>query len=304
MLRSDSIWGTYEDCPFNPIISSGQKDCLLQRAGHMQVIEGMDGRWYMAYLCSRPLDNFSILGRETALQNVEWTEDGWLRLSANDTATPEGWFDVPDANENSRPKIWKYDFQDGKIPLDFLTLRNSFTANGISVRQNKLHIQGGCSLMSKYHQGFLARTQESLDCDFSAVMEFEPRRLNHLAGIAVYYNYDNYYQLRITRDEKGKKAEVCSVVNQEMNCSDPVYLPEEERTYRLTARIRQRDLQFYLELKDNEEIPVGKILDMRNISDEHVKGNGFTGSMLGVGCIDVQGDGVSADFTEIIYEEY
>ena len=270
----------------------------------MQVIEGMDGRWYMAYLCSRPLDNFSILGRETALQNVEWTEDGWLRLSANDTATPEGWFDVPDANENSRPKIWKYDFQDGKIPLDFLTLRNSFTANGISVRQNKLHIQGGCSLMSKYHQGFLARTQESLDCDFSAVMEFEPRRLNHLAGIAVYYNYDNYYQLRITRDEKGKKAEVCSVVNQEMNCSDPVYLPEEERTYRLTARIRQRDLQFYLELKDNEEIPVGKILDMRNISDEHVKGNGFTGSMLGVGCIDVQGDGVSADFTEIIYEEY
>ena len=37
---------------------------------------------------------------------------------------------------------------------------------------------------------------------------------------------------------------------------------------------------------------------------EFVKGNGFTGSMLGVGCIDVQGDGVSADFTEIIYEEY
>ena len=305
MLRSDSIWGTYEDCPYNPIISSSGKQCQLQRAGHMQVIEVTDGKWYMAHLCSRPLDNFSILGRETALQNVEWTEDGWIRLSANDTATPEDDFDVPDVKENTRPKIWKYDFQDGIIPLDFLTLRKSFVANGIFVKQNKLHIRGGCSLLSKYHQGFLARTQESLDCDFSAVMEFEPRRLNHLAGIAVYYNYDNFYQLRITRDENGKKAEVCSVVNRDMVCSKPVYLPEECSTYRLIAKIRQKELQFYLKLNDEgEEIAVGESLDMRNISDEHVHGNGFTGSMLGVGCTDVQGDGVWADFTEIRYEEY
>ena len=44
-------------------------------------------------------------------------------------------------------------------------------------------------------------------------------------------------------------------------------------------------------------------LDMRCISDEHVEGNGFTGSMLGVNCCDCQGDGTEARFTLLDYRE-
>ena len=43
---------------------------------------------------------------------------------------------------------------------------------------------------------------------------------------------------------------------------------------------------------------------MKNISDEHVEGNGFTGSFVGVSCQDIQGDGVTADFLWIDYQEY
>ena len=43
---------------------------------------------------------------------------------------------------------------------------------------------------------------------------------------------------------------------------------------------------------------------MRHISDEHIEGNGFTGSMIGVSCQDIQGDGVEADFLWIDYKEY
>lgn len=304
ILRSDNIFGPYEDYPHNPVISSAGKDCLLQRAGHMQVIEGMDGRFYMAHLCSRPIDGFSILGRETAIQNVEWTADGWLKLSANDTATPEEYFDVPVTELKERRKSFRYDFSDGKIPLDFMTLRNSFEANGITIQNGRLHIEGGCSVLSKYHQGLAARVQESVNCDFLAKMHFIPRHLNHLAGIVVYYNYDNVYHLRITQDERGRKAEVCSVVNKEMECSNPVYLKTGSDILWLTARIRERNVNFYISYPDSEEeIAVGGTYDMRNISDEHIDGNGFTGSMLGVNCIDVQGDGVCAEFSEIVYQE-
>lgn len=304
MLRSKSIWGPYEDCPHNPIISSAGKDCLLQRAGHMQVVEGKDGNWYMAHLCSRPLDQFSILGRETAIQNVEWTEDGWLTLSANDTATPEEYFEVPDVDVKPRKKVYRYDFSDGKIPLDFLTLRKSFASNGISIQNGKLHIEGGCSVISKYHQGLAARTQESLNCDFSAMMQFTPRHLNHLAGLVVYYNYDNVYHLRVTQDDLGRKVELCATVNKEMQCSAPIYLEMQDDKVWLIAKIREREVNFFVKLPDREEeIAVGETLDMRNISDEHTDGNGFTGSMLGVNCVDIQGDGVWAEFSEIVYEE-
>lgn len=322
ILRSRDIWGPYEDCPANPVITSSGKDCRLQRAGHMQAIQSRDGGWYIAHLCSRPLDDCSILGRETAIQNVEWTKDGWLKLSANDDASPEDFYEVPDEPdlgwENAaaiptgsmekalagRPDEVRYTFEDGEIPLDFLTLRRSFATNGISVQNGKLQIVGGCSPMSKFGQGLAARTQESLDCDFTAVMEFAPRHRNHLAGMVVYYNYDNFYWLFVTREGEQTVIRVWSDVNRELAVEAPVALRRPDRPITLHAKIRREKLQFcFREEGDEQETMIGSVLDMHNISDEHVVGNGFTGSMLGVNCADLQGDGVSTSFSEIVYSE-
>ncbi len=324
MLRSKNLFGPYEDDPHNPIITSSGKNCLLQRAGHMQAVEAADGNWYIAHLCSRPVDGYSILGRETALQNVEWTEDGWLKLSGNDTAEPENEFELepektrigdcrslPDSRQEAymvsdsaeTVKTITYSFADGRIPQDFLTLRNSFAANGISVCEEKLCIEGGCSPMSKFRQGLLARTQESFFCDFTAVMEFAPRHQNHLAGILVYYNYDNFYYLYETREQGGKKLFLMTNVNRELTVYDPAELEESVHSVSLTAEIRERSLQFGYQIPGGNLQKIGPKLDMRMISDEHVHGNGFTGSMLGVNCADLQGDGIQAKFSKLIYRE-
>lgn len=323
IVRAKSIWGPYEDNLDNPVITSAEKDCVLQRAGHMQAIEAKDGSWYIAHLCSRPLDGYSILGRETAIQNVVWTEDDWLKLAHNDTATPELFFEVPDMSDlnwegleriplqnleeglKERPTRICYDFADNKMPLDFLTLRKSFASNGISVHDQKLWIEGGCSPMAKFRQGVAARTQECLDCDFTAVMEFAPRHRNHLAGLLVYYNYDNFYYLFVTKEGEQKVVRVWTNVNRELTMEAPVALSDSESPITLHARIRHEKLQFYFqERMDAPEQKIGNELDMRNISDEHVVGNGFTGSMLGVNCVDLQGDGVQACFTELTYSEH
>lgn len=306
VLRSQSIFGPYEDCPHNPIISSANKpDCPLQRAGHIQIMEDKNQNWYMAHLCSRPVDGYSILGRETAIQNIEWTEDGWYQLSANDTATPELYYDVPDVEKIPRQKKIKYIFADGKIPIDFLTLRQSYEKNGIQVHEGKLKIQGGCSVSSKYHQGLLARAQESLDCNFTVAMKFEPKHYRHLAGLLVYYNYDNVYQLRMTREELGRKIELSTIINREINDSEALYIKENSSNdvYYLRVEIRREKATFYFSIDEIEFIQIGEVQDMRYISDEHVVGNGFTGSMLGVNCVDLQGDGCSAEFIYLEYEE-
>ncbi|WP_397334139.1 family 43 glycosylhydrolase [Paenibacillus macerans] len=84
--------------------SRNHPDLLLQKAGHGDLVETQDGEWYryMVHLCGRALENRTekgdrkyTLGRETAIQKVEWTEDGWLRL-ANGTVLPDAEVEGPD----------------------------------------------------------------------------------------------------------------------------------------------------------------------------------------------------------------
>lgn len=178
MCRSRKLTGPYEISPYAPVLTSFGKDVQLKRAGHGQIIQGKDGNWYMAHLCSRSLDDCSIVGRETAIQNMTLTEDGWFKLSANDTASPEDFFEVPEKVEVKSAKSGFTDF--GKvteIPLEYMTLRQSAKTCGITISDGKLHIQGGNSLASKYNQGLLVRRHQHHSYDFTAKMEFAPKRL-------------------------------------------------------------------------------------------------------------------------------
>ena len=88
VARSRSLFGPYEVHPDNPVLTAADKpDLELQRAGHASLVETQTGEWYFAYLCGRPLRSSRrcILGRETALHPVEWTEDGWPRLAGGGT---------------------------------------------------------------------------------------------------------------------------------------------------------------------------------------------------------------------------
>lgn len=304
VARATSVWGPYEESPYNPVLtSSGHADCPLQRAGHAQIAQGADGRWYMSHLCSRPVDRFSILGRESAIQNVVWTEDGWFRLQANNQALPELFFDAP-AWEQRRDHSQYADFSLAPPPLDYMTLRQSRESCGIRWEPGRLVIRGGYSPMSKYRQGLLARRQQSLRCSLETQMFFAPRHLNHIAGLLVYYNYDNHYYLKMLSEESGPVLYVSALVNQELTDYGPYPLPEGTASVRLRAELNKRELHFSYALEDGAWRQAGPVLDMMVISDEHVRGNGFTGSMLGVNCCDCQGDGVEAAFSYLDYREY
>ena len=304
VLRSKNLFGPYEENPDNPVLTSaGQQDCGFERSGHSQIMEDSDGNWYMAHLCSRPIDKCSILGRESSIQNIEWTDDGWYRLSANRTGKPETAFSVPAETAQNLDMSERADFRDGKIPLSYMSLRRSFKTNGIEIVNQKLRVTGGASVMSKYRQALIARRQQSFVCDFSAAMEFRPRHLNHVAGLLVYYNYDNNYYLKMSCDDKGAFLCASSTVNRVLSDSKPVYLPPRNDVIYLKAEIRSEKLNFYYSADGEKYEPVGAALDMKNISDERIEGNGFTGSMLGVNCCDCQGDGVFADFLYLDYRE-
>ena len=78
VARSRELFGVYTPCPYNPIMRQNDPEAGIQRCGHGKPVRTNDGRWYMVYLCGRTLDGkYSILGRETALDPITWTPDGW-----------------------------------------------------------------------------------------------------------------------------------------------------------------------------------------------------------------------------------
>lgn len=101
MARSETVWGPYEGDPCNPIVTSVPQpsqerddpdhlktryfnpDSVLQKAGHGSYVELPTGEVYLFHLCARPFvpELCCTLGRETAVQKMRWTEDGWLRMA-------------------------------------------------------------------------------------------------------------------------------------------------------------------------------------------------------------------------------
>ncbi|WBO21551.1 family 43 glycosylhydrolase [Sphingomonas abietis] len=84
--RSRSIHGPWEDCPHNPIVRTRSIEEPWWSRGHATLVEGPAGDWWMVYHGYE--NGFRTLGRQTLLQPVDWTDDGWFRASGGCLSTP------------------------------------------------------------------------------------------------------------------------------------------------------------------------------------------------------------------------
>ncbi|KAK1486422.1 xylosidase/arabinosidase [Colletotrichum tamarilloi] len=76
--RSKDIWGPYESCDANPIMTAdGKTDEYIQNIGHGELFQDQSGAWWAAVLGVRNENDRPPLGRETFLTAVDWPEDGW-----------------------------------------------------------------------------------------------------------------------------------------------------------------------------------------------------------------------------------
>lgn len=84
--RSRSIHGPWEHCPHNPIQRTRSDGEMWWSRGHATCVEGTDGRWHMMY---HGFENgYRSLGRQTLLEPIEWTADGWFQASGGDLSRP------------------------------------------------------------------------------------------------------------------------------------------------------------------------------------------------------------------------
>jgi xylan 1,4-beta-xylosidase len=84
--RSRSIHGPWEHCPYNPIVRTKTAEEPWWSRGHATLVEGPAGDWWMVYHAYE--NGYRPLGRQTLLEPMEWTADGWPRALGGDLSRP------------------------------------------------------------------------------------------------------------------------------------------------------------------------------------------------------------------------
>jgi len=77
--RSKSIEGPWENSPHNPILRTQSAEERWWSKGHGTLVEGPAGDWFVVYHAYE--NGFYNLGRQTLLEPIEWTNDGWFRTT-------------------------------------------------------------------------------------------------------------------------------------------------------------------------------------------------------------------------------
>ncbi len=86
VARSRSIHGPWENAPNNPLIRTVSATEKWWSRGHATAVEAPDGSWWMVYHGYE--NGFWTLGRQTLLDPVHWTADGWLVADGGDLSKP------------------------------------------------------------------------------------------------------------------------------------------------------------------------------------------------------------------------
>ena len=323
MLRSRHIFGPYEmDKPdfgnrsseteaYSILTSRHTPDHPIQKAGHADLVETQNGEWYIVHLCGRPLSQRNpadaprfagsrryMLGRETAIQKVYWTEDGWLRL-ANSTNVPDETLPAPDLPACVWPKEpERDDFNSPALRLPWQFLRVPLTERDYSLTEKSgfLRLYGGNGLGSRFKQSLIAQRLTEVNAVIETSLYFEPRYFKQMAGLILLYDNDNYLYLHVTLDEELGKVITLLKAENKKYASPFGYIPvPEHNPIKLRLVLNHGNVSFSWNT-NAEWHSLGPETDASFLSDEACMEGWFTGTMVGLCCQDLTGFHQPADF--------
>lgn len=309
VARSRSINGPYEADPSGPVTTSRHDPGWpLQRAGHADIVETQAGELYMVHLLSRPLEGtrLSPLGRETALQRLEYTDDGWFRLPNGETR-PQLEVEPPKLPcRRVGAELQHDDFDQARLHPDYQWLRTPWPEEFMSLtaRPGYLRLYGMESPGSLFCQALVARRLTAFNCTAITSLEYRPETFQQMAGLIVYYNSSKFHYLHVSSADGGGR---CLGI---MSCAAdptlavtcpleqaPIAVPDNGAIF-LRADIDGPILVFSWSPDGESWFPVDCTLDMRFLSDEHHGDQqlDFTGTFVGLCCNDLTGARLPADF--------
>lgn len=283
--RSRELFGLYEPCPFNPIMTYKElHNPRIRRCGHGKPVMTPDGRWFIVYLCGRLLDGkYTVLGRETCIDELEWTAEGWPVINKGRGASSFAKYPIKKQPLESNTDEG---FDGDEIPTVWYSLRGR-DEDTFSIENSRLIIKGGKDGLDSTSCGsVLLRRQESFDFTAEAKAEFSLSE-GGSAGLTCYYDENSFFTFGLKREKDKTFIEVWERIADKKSLSFRREFSAESCVFKIETRGLKRSLYINGSL-------IYTIEDSSYLSDEGVElGKRFTGAMTGMYCI---GEGSKAEF--------
>lgn len=271
VARSRNLRGPYEDCPYNPVLRQSDGAGALQCCGHGKPVSTPDGRWFLVYLCSRFLDGkWGMLGRETALDELVWTADGWPVIKGGRKPTTMAALPLAPWEDGSKaPARWM-------APRTMDGRRIHISGDGlISIKGDGLDLcDRRCgSLLLKWQPDFCFTAEFEMflpepDCRGQVLAHGE-------AGMTLYYDENTFIKFGVTKGRAFVKEYIGDRYGRELETE---FCADGGRSLRLKVVTEGLRRDFYL-----DGGLVGSLDKVTCICSEgYDKGKRFTGATYGV----------------------
>lgn len=295
VARSRELMGNYEPCPYNPIMRQMDEKAGIQRCGHGKPVCTQNGEWYMVYLCGRMIgEGYSILGRETALDPITWTADGWPIVNNLDgPSVLQKRPDLPEwePEEKNGENIQGRAFTKG-LPKDFVTPRPP-EEDAITFKNGNLILKGSrFPLASVNARNILVRRQTAFCFSAEAYLKVPELYEGQECGITCYYDENTWVCFYISKQEDKYFLQVREHIGKEdvFHEKKMVSAPAGKQ-YLLGVETKYLNRRFYFkELKEEIEfitaddaLTITELSNVYYLCDEGIRmGKRFTGAMTGI----------------------
>ena len=295
VARSKTLFGNYEPCPFNQIMRQEDPKQAFQRCGHGKPVQTPNGEWYMVYLCGRQLDGkWSLLGRETALDKITWTADGWPmvnKLQGPSVLAKKPELPIFEAKKESER------FGGQPLGMQWVTVREP-EENFAEVREDGVYLLGSkTDLCEVSARNLLLQRQTAFDFTAETKFSFAALKDGQDVGMTCYYDENTYLKFGVFAEGGKHYLKVQEHVDNETWESFAVELNPAGGRSEIVLNCETKGLErrFFFWLDDAEEFThVGTLSNVYYLCDEGIRrGKRFTGAMIG---IYVYGEGVRVPF--------
>ena len=318
VARSKTLMGNYEPCPYNPIMRQMDEGAAIQRCGHGKPVCTQNGEWYMVYLCGRMIgDGYSMLGRETALDPISWTADGWPVV--NGLKGPSVLQKKPDLPE-WLPKETASVSEDG-IRSVAADAEQTMTAaagwdkkwmtprvpepEGILFLPSGIRIKGSrFPLKDVAARNILLQRQTSF-CFRAETGLFIPKLADgQEAGLTCYYDENTWVCLALCKAD-AYYIQVKEHIGEKDILHEKYMLSDDCAGKKITLKVKTEYLRrlFTFCVEGQEETAAAELPDVFYLCDEGIRmGKRFTGAMTGIYAVAGE-QKLYADFSHFIYQD-
>lgn len=278
--RARELFGVYTPCPFNPIMRQTDPKAALQRCGHGKPVKTPNGEWYMVYLCGRQWnEKYSLLGRETALDKITWTADGWPMV--NELQGPSCLAKRPNLPEYQARKEPE-DFAGNTLGMQWVTPREP-EENFARLENGRLYLKGSrADLCQVEARNLLLQRQTAFSFTAETEMDYVDLQDGQDAGMTCYYDENTYLKFGIFLEGGKQYLKVQEHVD---NDTWDSFQREIEKKGSLRLRCQTDGLRrtFSYAIGEDSFITLGTLDNVFYLCDEGLqKGKRFTGAMIGV----------------------